>query len=191
MSSALWNIVTGVVYLFFCLGLGLGGRLSLGRLCRRGFGRRRLCFSLRGCGSNRSLCFSLGCRLLGLTSHSLQTFSVVAPGTSDIARTFLAGAFLADTVFFALAAGFFVVVAFLEEPAAGFLAGTFLVEGVEDFLAGLADVFDVLVWDLAFGAALVVVVVEMCFCAVEGLAAALGLVTPVVAFLITGLVFCH
>jgi len=103
----------------------------------------------------------------------------------------LAGAFLADTVFFALAAGFFVVVAFLEEPAAGFLAGTFLVEGVEDFLAGLADVFDVLVWDLAFGAALVVVVVEMCFFAVEGLAAALGLVTPVVAFLITGLVFCH
>lgn len=71
MSLALWNIATGVVYLFFCLGLGLGGRLALGRLCRRGFGRRRLCFSLCGCGSNRSLGFSLGCRLLGLTGHSL------------------------------------------------------------------------------------------------------------------------
>lgn len=63
MSLALWNIAIGVVYLFFCLGLGLGGRLALGR--------RRLCFSLRGCGSNRSLGFSLGCRLLGLTGHSL------------------------------------------------------------------------------------------------------------------------
>jgi len=190
MSSALWKIVTGVVYLCLCLGLGLGGRPSLGRLRRRGFGfgRRRLCFSLRGCGSDRSLSFSLGCRLLGLTSHSLQTFSVVTLGTSDIARTFLAGTFLADAVFFALAAGFFAVVAFLEEPAAIFLAGTFLVEGVEDFLAELVGVF---VTDLAFGAALVVVAVELCFFTVGGLATALGLVTPVVAFLITGLVFCH
>jgi len=100
---------------------------------------------------------------------------------NGIVRTFLAGTFLADVVFFALAAGFFVVVAFLEETATVFLTGTFLVV-VEDFLVESADV---LVTDLALGAALAVVY----FFTVVGLAAALGLTAPVVAFLMMGLVF--
>jgi len=100
---------------------------------------------------------------------------------NGIVRTFLAGTFLADVVFFALAAGFFVVVAFLEETATVFLTGTFLVV-VEDFLVESADV---LVTDLALGAALAVVY----FFTVVGLAAALGLKAPVVAFLMMGLVF--
>lgn len=100
---------------------------------------------------------------------------------NGIVRTFLAGTFLADVVFFALAAGFFVVVAFLEETATVFLTGTFLVV-VEDFLVESADV---LVTDLALGAALAVVY----FFTVVSLAAALGLTAPVVAFLMMGLVF--